>query len=270
MIRRALLPLTLLACGTEVTLRGQEPDDRPPDDIRNPDTAPPIAICGARPVPAAPLTPVDFVGELSYDPDENPLIGWRWTLVATPDGSSAALPAGAANLPGFQPDLAGEYVATLVVTDDAGNQSPPCAAAVDVVPDHALWIELSWTVGGDDLDLILGRVDASPGADDLCAPGACSQDWGTPSDPTDDPVHALNDVEGTGPELAGILAPEAGTFTVGVADRSTSVRTSDNAVTLRVWVNGQLQWDDTRIIADEPAYVPFADIAWPSGVVTSR
>lgn len=269
--RLSFVSLFALGCGTEITLVGHDGDDDTlPDGPRNPDTAGPVAICGATPTPAAPLATVDLIGENSYDPDDNPLIAYQWGLFSQPDGSAAELPPGAANRPGFVPDVAGDYIATLEVTDDAGNRSDPCTARLSVVPEHAIWVEAWWTVQGDDIDLLLVREDGDRTEDDLCAPGACNLDWGTFGDFTDDPHHLLNDVSGTGPELIGVTAPDDDAFTVAITDRPSGLRTSDNAITVVVWIDGERAWEGTKVLPDEPAYVPFAAIDWPSRTVTPR
>ncbi|HMV69045.1 MAG TPA: hypothetical protein PKA64_19515 [Myxococcota bacterium] len=261
---------TLLAgCGTEITVRTDPPDPVGPDDGTHEDLEPPKAICQAQPGAAPPLTAIDWVGETSYDPDQSALINYRWTLAQQPAGSAADLPDGQANLRGFVPDVVGRYVATLVVTDATGKISEACAADLDVVPDHALWIEAWWQIPHDDFDLHLVRGDArSPAARDDCYVGACDQDWGTPGDTTDDPEVLQDDVEGRGPESIGVLAPDDDSYTIWVVDRPLPFLTADNAVTVRVSVRGGAMREITKVIADDGRREPFARVDWPSGDIT--
>jgi hypothetical protein len=74
----------------------------------------PVADAGRpRFAPLGALTILD--GGKSHDREGDPL-SYRWTL-ATPAGSRAVLSGGSMEVAGFVPDLAGVYVATLVVSD---------------------------------------------------------------------------------------------------------------------------------------------------------
>ena len=64
------------------------------------------------------------------------------------------MPAGTFNRYGFIPDLAGTYVAELVVYNEYGRASQPCFAELTVIPEENLWIEMFWDRPNDDMDLI--------------------------------------------------------------------------------------------------------------------
>jgi hypothetical protein len=259
----------MLAACTEVILTSPPGDVIPPDAERPEDLSPPEAICSFSPSDVAPFEPVDVVGELSYDPDDIPLISYRWSLAAQPDGSTAALPDGQANLPGFVPDLAGSYTATLIVTNDRGNQSTTCATTLDVVPDKGLWVELFWTYPDENLDLHLVRDVASPGRDDNCSVGACDGlDWGRAGDAADDPVLVNDDVTGTGPEAIGIEAAATGSFIVAAFDDNSHRRAADNEATVRIWLDGVLAWTGTRIFEEEGDFLEFARVNAATGAIT--
>ncbi|NCX43365.1 MAG: PKD domain-containing protein, partial [Betaproteobacteria bacterium] len=55
-------------------------------------------------------------GSASRDPNGDPL-SYRWSLTAKPNGSSASLSLHSSAKPSFIADLAGTYVATLIVND---------------------------------------------------------------------------------------------------------------------------------------------------------
>ncbi|MCB9681789.1 MAG: choice-of-anchor D domain-containing protein [Alphaproteobacteria bacterium] len=98
----------------------------------------PEAVCDADPPLLSALGATStFVGHDSVDPQGSPLT-YDWRLVRAPTGSVvtlAGLGAGADRGP-ITPDLAGAYVAELVVTNDLGLSSDPCVATlrVDAIP----------------------------------------------------------------------------------------------------------------------------------------
>jgi hypothetical protein len=260
--------LGALACGTEVTFITPDRPSTTPNNELPEDLVPPIAECSVSADPVLPMQPVDLMGEQSYDPDGNVLISWRWELIAKPDGSSAELPAGAANREGFTPDAVGEYAATLVVTNDHGNQSDPCAVSFDVEPEHALWVELVWQYGGDDLDLHVVRGGASGPADD-CFEGNCDLDWGALGIALDDPELLRTEVDGTGPELFGLIEPREDSYDIYVVDRAGSlVLRSDNIAIVTVYIDGVEAWSGFKTIQKEASTVPFARVSWPTKTVT--
>lgn len=88
----------------------------------------PVADAG-RNRKAAQSATIAFDGARSFDADGDPLF-YSWTLVQTPYGSKAALSNKAAMRPQLTLDLAGTYVAELVVTDSVGKTSLPSRVAV--------------------------------------------------------------------------------------------------------------------------------------------
>lgn len=55
-------------------------------------------------------------GSASYDPDSDPL-AYQWTLISRPVGSTAALSGGATSTAGLTPDVFGQYVLRITVSD---------------------------------------------------------------------------------------------------------------------------------------------------------
>jgi PKD domain len=89
----------------------------PPPPAPTPSNAAPTVRPGGNQNVVAGAT-VQLDGTASTDPDGNPLT-YRWTLLAKPAGSSAALTATNAARPSFVADLIGTYTAALVVNDGA-------------------------------------------------------------------------------------------------------------------------------------------------------
>jgi hypothetical protein len=84
--------------------------------------AAPVANAGAAQSVRA-NTPVTLSGAASSDANGDAL-SYAWTLSAKPSGSQAVLSAPASAAPSFTPELAGSYVATLVVNDGQVNSAP--------------------------------------------------------------------------------------------------------------------------------------------------
>ena len=231
----------------------------------------PVAECDVAPNPVRPLLDsADWIGEDSYDPDGLGLT-YDWSLIDQPPGSTATMPFGDANRLGFVPDLAGDYVGRLVVTSAAGVPSEPCIARLNAVPSENLWVEMFWTHSGDDMDLHLLAPGGTLRSDRDCYYSNCaysSLDWGTVGDSSDDPALDLDDISGTGPENINIEAPEDGVFTVVVHDYPGSVYSGGNPVTVNIYLDGILEWTDTRSIDVEDSYTNFAEINTITGTVT--
>ena len=262
-----------------------EPAEEPPAD---PDQ--PIASCTVTPDKVRPIIEgATWLGRESYDPNGQ-AITYEWTLVYRPDGSAVEMPAGSiteADRGGFTTDLAGEYVGRLVVTNEDGVRSDPCEATLEAEPAEALWVEMFWENSGDDMDLHLlspegsadddgdGLADGLKTTDD-CYYGNCTVsswseglDWGIIGDSIDDPILDLDDISETGPENINIEMPADGTYKVVVHDYPGSVYDAGNPVTVNIYLDGVLEWTDTRVISVEDSYTEFAEIDTRAGEVTS-
>ena len=83
----------------------------------------PVANAGPDQLTARVAATVTLDGSLSSDADEHALT-YSWSLTVKPAGSAAVLSDATAAAPTFTPDLAGDYVAQLIVNDGFGNSTP--------------------------------------------------------------------------------------------------------------------------------------------------
>ena len=116
----------------------------------------PVAVCEVSPNPVKPpAESAAWDGSGSYDPSGSGIDSYRWVLSSAPSGSSVSMPGGSSAVRGgFTPDLAGNYVGQLVVTNN-GVSSDPCEVTLESIPSEDLWVEMYWTESGDDMDLHL-------------------------------------------------------------------------------------------------------------------
>ena len=214
----------------------------------------PVAVCSVSPNPVhPPVETATWDGSASYDASGYAITSYTWTLTSQPG--------------------------TLVITTEMGL-SDSWEAILEAVPTENLWVEMYWTVEPDDMDLHLINTTAWNSAletnDDCyyanCTPSSWwgSVQWGDPGT-QDDPSLDLDDIYGTGPENINIQQPQPWTYTVVVHDYtgSTSDTYGDNEVTVNVYINGLLQWSDTKIISGDGSYTPFCHIDWATFTVTS-
>lgn len=231
----------------------------------------PIAVCSADPVSLVPGQTVTWYGDQSYDTNNRALTGYQWTVVSFPAGSAAAIQGTGANRTTLV-DLAGDYTAQLVVTNDIGQQSAPCTATVTATPTEDLWVEMYWTHPGDDMDLHLLEPGGTPETSGDCYYANCTgwfpPDWGVSGYDGDDPHLDLDDIPGTGPENINIANPADGLYTVFVNDFPGSTYTDPNPVTVNVYIDGALIDTFTNAISGEDHNWYVCTIDWPSGTVT--
>ena len=262
------------------------PEELPPEETAEPEPEPepeiPVALCDVTPNPVSPpFESATWVGNNSYDPDGGSIVEYSWELISLPGGSTSVMPTGSGNRYPFTPDMAGDYVGQLVVTNNAGLESEPCEVILSSNPAENLWIEMFWEFPDDDMDLHLlapGGTYNNSATDcyySNCTPSVewlYDMDWGIAGYEGDDPSLDLDDIAGTGPENINILDPQTdGVYTVIVHDYqgSTSDVYGPNEVTVNIYINGTLEWTDTRSISGDNTVNEFAQVNWSTGTVTS-
>lgn len=233
----------------------------------------PVAVCSVDPAEVSSHDQTaTWIGSASYDPGGSPIVEYAWSLVSAPAGSSAYLPSGGADRAGFVWDLSGEYVAELVVVNELGQRSEPCAATLVAAPTDRLWIELYWLNAGDDLDLHLLAPGGELNTDTDCYWVNCPEgywlDWGLVGVAEDNPSLDIDDIAGTGPENIRLPDPADGLYTVVVHDFPSSVYSASNQFWVNVYVDGTLALESTCSVSGEDGYVTIATVEFPSGGVT--
>ena len=232
----------------------------------------PVAVCSADPPAALPLSNVTWRGDQSYDTNGRQLTEYRWTKVSFPPGSAARLLGVGANRYS-QVDLAGDYIAQLVVVNDLGQVSAPCTATTTVTPTQDLWIEMYWQHSGDDMDLHLLAPGGTPRTYSDCYFSNCigrffTPDWGQSGYDGDDPHLDMDDIPGTGPENINIADPADGVYTVFVNDYPGSSYDPANHVWVNVYIDGSLVASFENDLSGENNDWYVCQIDWPAGTVT--
>lgn len=231
----------------------------------------PVALCSASPNPGLAGETVDWVGSASFDPTGQALGSYEWVVTERPLGSSAYFE-GTGPDRTMIPDLPGHYAAMLTVATVEGLTAT-CETSVDVVPGQELWIQLTWTMPSDDLDLHLLRDGGDPYSGNDCWFANCRDHelgWGLAINDKDDPSLNLDDIEGLGPETMEIPEPADGVYEVVVNDFWGRWNEAANEATVKIYVRGVLTWTDTRTLAGDDTLTSFATVDWPSGVVTPQ
>ncbi len=172
-----------------------------------PRTEPLAAVAGAT---------INLDGTSSRTPSG--VVSYSWSVVSAPAASSATIVGPTDAQTSFTPDVAGDYVVELNVSDP-NSGAPSCGAAqleITALADlPEVLVELEWAADHD-LDLHVLRDDGNGNfprfndPDDDLHFGALWLDWGVTNDRTDDGYHLGDDRDGDGPETAAIAKLEAG------------------------------------------------------------
>ena len=131
-------------------------------------------------------------------------------------------------------------------------------------------VEVTWTEAGDDMDLHLLAPGGELTTDTDCYylnckafDGESSLDWGEEGVAEDNPTLNIDDITGTGPEVISLPEPAPGAYTIVVHDFPGSPIEDGNEVSVRVFLDGELEVSDTRIMTGEDIYLAFTEITVP-------
>ncbi|MCB9683228.1 MAG: choice-of-anchor D domain-containing protein [Alphaproteobacteria bacterium] len=231
----------------------------------------PTAVCSVNPTTVVAIhESATWRGNQSTDPNGRPLT-YSWSLITRPAGSVATMPGGsAANRGPFTPDVVGDYVGRLIVSNDLGAVSDPCDVTLHAEPNASLWVEMFWQHSGDDMDLHLIANAGSRNSTSDCYYANCvggGPNWGV-AGTADNPFLDLDDIPGTGPENINIARPADGTYRVDVHDYPGSTYNGNNQVRVRVYIDGILLYDQIKVVSGESSWTSFARIVWSGGAGT--
>jgi hypothetical protein len=224
----------------------------------------PVALCGADPpVVAALHDTFHFDASQSYDPGGRPITA-QWQLVSVPSGSSVTLPSNSgARVGPIAPEVVGNYVAQVIVTNDLGVSSEPCVATAVAEADADLWVEMTWQYDEDiDLHLIRNNAAFNSTAGD-CYYANCRNrlSWDAPGS-ADDPILDRDDRTGTGPENINLTSPASNTYRVVIYDFPDSRHSGSNNVRVKVYLAGVLRHDSVHTMYGERDQIDVALIDW--------
>ena len=241
-----------------------------------------------------PQTKLHLIGSQSYAAAGS-IAKYEWSVVQPPGSQSVFLPSASAPDPIFEANVAGQYVFTLRVWDENGEEScEPDEFGVVVNPDEAIHIELLWdtpadidqTDEGSDVGADLDLHFLHPFATGLDVDGDGTPDgwfdnpfdtfwynpdpdWGSSEiEIDDDPGLDRDDTDGAGPENVNLNIPQDGlVYRVGVHywdDHSFGT----SFATVRVYINSVQVFEvpDVELVNHDLWEV--CVIAWPSGIVT--
>ncbi len=266
-----------------VNLKGQgRPYDCPQAVIRayNPDRGEAIADPQGQ-LNAVPLDNIDLDASQSRDPEGSGIARVQWRIAQRPTDSTNELDNTDQTTSTIWMQLAGTYVVELNVWNGLGVKScQPARMTLNAIADQDIHIQLVWhtpndpdqtDANGADLDIHLLHPNGNfhwnlPPWD--CFWQNMAPDWGQQGDATDDPSLDIDDIDGAGPENINLDNPESGaTYHVGVYYFSDHNYGTSYA-TVRLYLGGQLAFEQDRKRMTSQEFWHAADIAWPSGHIT--
>ena len=224
----------------------------------------PVAVIDC-PSDVAPGDAVTLDGSGSYDPDGLEPLTYDWSLALQPTGSASTLSADTDSAT-FSVDMAGRWVASLMVTNTDGVSSAPTRCQFVATPTDNIHVELYWDTTDSDVDLHLMRDDAlffePPG--DACWCNT-NPDWGEETETQDDPVLEDDDRAAGGPELAHITSPVDGNYYVRV-HYYLDTGGGPTTATVHIYTWGSDSQTFSKVLEENEVW-DVAFVRWPYGYV---
>lgn len=225
----------------------------------------PLAVIECDPI-VRPLTTHDLDGRGSYDPQGNDIVSYQWSLIDQPDGSTSDLVNANTDYSTLFIDTAGEWEVGLQVTNSVGLTSAPARCAFDAIPEDKIHVELAWNTGDTDLDLHLVQ-EGFAFFDDQGDCSWCNKNpnWGG-SGGADDPLLALDNIVGYGPEDLTIDEPADGDYHVKVHYFKDLLGSGAvTTATVKVFLNGELAGEYSKNLTHNEVW-DVGYIRWPQAV----
>jgi hypothetical protein len=214
-------------------------------------------------------------GTGSYDPGGNIPLTYSWSTLSKPSGSTVNIGwMSAWATPVFSPDVAGDYVFRLSVTNTLGISDPTPDTVTITANEPYVEIKLEWDTQPTDIDMHLLRSSApifdSP--DDCCFCNMAPE-WGV-TGTTDDPGLYWDDIDGYGPEYTTIDMPANGNYRIlmhfygedGATSCDGPCQTTRCVVT--VTVGGTVVGTYRGTLSDAGEVWDVGTLHWPGGTVT--
>jgi len=169
-------------------------------------------------------------------------------------------------------DLIGTYRVALRIQDERGTWSSFASVAFEARPNRALWIEINWDRDRHDVDLHLIRTgdrDLAFDSQQDCffsnciprTPGVASLNWGG-SSAGDDPLLDVDDVDGLGPEVISVPAPEANMDYLIALHMFRLDFGSATTVSLKVLVDGEVVAELSRELPSQNDWWEAVRLRW--------
>jgi len=258
----------------------------------------PTAICKIASIngvpnnnPSPQIRPLDDVvltaGDSQASTPGATIASYEWWIISRPLQSSNELTTvnqqttqftfNSSGSPVMAVDVAGFYDIGCRVTDTTGAVSTNDArVSFNVIPSDALHVQLTWDSPNYDYDLHLLKDNGGWCSQNSCYYGNCNTnapttilpEWDgiggvTPGDPTLD----IDDLSGYGPENINVDEPTDAVYRIGVHAYDFTVST-DVWVTVKVYVNGALAYEDSREMSIGKSFWQVAEVDWFNGAAT--
>ena len=223
----------------------------------------PVAVIDCPDTVDPPLV-LDLDGTDSYDPNGYEPLTYEWSITKAPKGNSAEIDDAEAAFTSMDVYVAGTWEVALSVTNTQGVRSAPAECEFTALPEDAIHVELTWDAGDADMDLHFLQSGYSFNEE----PGDCcwcnkNPAWGD-SGTADDPLLALDNRVGFGPENTKLYAPADGEYPIKVHYYEDNGGGTSTA-TVTIWISGEEKDSVSMPLVHNDKW-DVGYIRWPEGV----